>query len=154
VHKFHFHFVNQKTAIPLEVAARFQINILVEPIPKITMYEKVQKKFMPILWFEQHVKMSEEIASEVKMLLELPSMGQMMGVLFIALGIIQIVFLPIKTFITRQCCTKHRKVSSFDKNVKIDLLEVNSSPEVSPLIAEKPKNGITLIGGNKNVLKS
>lgn len=136
--------VHQKTAIPLEVAARFQINILVEPIPKISMYEKVQKKFMPILWFEQHVKMSDEIAGEVKMLLELPGWGQTMGVVFIAIGIVQIIFFPIKNFFTHKCCVKHSKVSSFDK--KIDLLEPNQTPEISPLLIEKPKNGVILIG--------
>lgn len=119
------------------------------------MYEKVQKKFMPILWFEQHVKMSEEIASEVRMILDLPCMGQMMGIVFIAIGIMQIIFIPMKKCITRQCCVKHTKVSSFDKNTKIDLLEVNPPPEISPLIAEKPKNGIILIGnGDKNCLRN
>jgi hypothetical protein len=108
------------------------------------MYEKIQKKFMPILWFEQHVKMSDEIAGEVKMLLKLPSWGQTMGVVFIAIGIMQIIFIPIKHFVTRKCCVKHSKVSSFDK--KIDVLDVTPSPEISPLLIEKPKNGITLIG--------
>lgn len=119
------------------------------------MYEKVQKKFMPILWFEQHVEMSEEIASEVRMILELPCMGQMMGIVFIAIGIMQILLIPMKNFITRQCCTKHSKVSNFDKNIRTDLLEVNQSPEISPLIAEKPKNGVVLIGNcDKSILRS
>lgn len=120
------------------------------------MYEKVQKKFMPILWFEQHVKMSDEIAGEVKMLLQLPSMGQMMGVVFIAIGIVQIIFLPIKNYVTLRCCSKHSKVSNFDKNLnKTDLLESSPPPEISPLIAEKPKNGIILIGkSDKNSIKS
>lgn len=95
--------------------------------------------------------MSEEIADEVKMILELPGMGQMMGVLFILIGILQICFIPIKNFITRQCCTNHRKVS--DKSVNEELNP--PPPEVSPLLSKKPRNGIVLFGDvNRNVLRS
>ena len=89
--------------------------------------------------------MSDEIAQEVKMLLDLPSWGQVTGVVFIIIGVIQIIFLPVKHYATRKCCIKTSKVGNFDR--KIDLLEVTLQPEISPLIAtEKPKNGIILIG--------
>lgn len=139
-----FKIFPQKTAIPLEVAARFQINLLVSPIPKITIYEKVQRKFMPILWFEQHVKMSEDIANEVKMILKLPRIGQIMGIALIAIGIAQIFVLPIVKFISRVLCPKRSKIS--DKNNKHESIDVKAPPEIFPLITEKPKNGISLIG--------
>lgn len=96
------------------------------------------------MWFEQHVKMSDEIAGEVKMILNLPSWGQAIGVLFIIIGVVQITFLPGKNYVSRKCCIKNTsKVGDFDK--KIGLLEVTPQPEISPLLAtEKPKNGIIL----------
>lgn len=100
---------------------------------------------MPILWFEQHVKMSADIADEVKMILTLPYSGQLMGILFIVFGIVQILFLPIKKFLSHRFCLTQSKDSDFDKNDKaIDL----SSPEIYPLITEKPKDGFSLIRSN------
>lgn len=103
---------------------------------------------MPILWFEQHVKMSQEIADEVKMITSLPHQGQMMGIVFILIGIIQITFLPIKNLITRSFCSKNSKICNMDKTVHIEL---ENTPEFSPLIVEKPSNGISLIGKSRNI---
>lgn len=125
--------MQQKTAIPLEVAARFQINILVEPIQSISIYQKVQKKFMPILWFEQHVIMSEDIANEVKMILSFPAVGQTMGAIFVVIGLILIIINPLRNIFIRKCCVRHCKVTDLDK------MTTNENapqliPEISPLI--------------------
>lgn len=136
----------------MEVAARFQINLLIEPIRTISIYENVQKKFMPILWFEQHVQMSKEIAEEVQMILKLPSMGVFMGFVTIFIGVLQVAFIPVKNFVSHQCCSHHTKINHSDKNGTRD---AEHPPEISPLISEKGQNGITLIGGaDKSVLRS
>ena len=86
------------------------------------------------------------------MILDLPTWGVSMGVVFIVIGIVQIIFLPGKNYVSRKCCIKTSKVSSFDR--KIALLEVTPQPEISPLLAtEKPKNGIILIGNPTNSSK-
>lgn len=100
---------------------------------------------MPILWFEQHVEMSEDIANEVKMILAMPHSGQMMGLLFVVIGMVQIMFLPIKNFVTSRFCLKQSKVCDVNRKAEVEL----SKPEFSPLIAEKPMNGISLIGNTK-----
>lgn len=100
---------------------------------------------MPILWFEQHVEMSEDIANEVKMILTLPHSGQMMGVVFLVIGMVQIMFIPIKNFVTSRFCLKQSKICDSSKKTEVEL----SKPESSPLIAEKPLNGISLIGNTK-----
>lgn len=107
---------------------------------------------MPILWFEQHVKMSDDIASEVRMILDLPFQGQMMGVIFIIIGVLQISFIPLKNFISGRCCDSRSKVSDLDKPDE----DVEPSPEISPLLTMKPKNGIVLLGriNDKNSLRS
>jgi hypothetical protein len=108
---------------------------------------------MPILWFEQHVQMSQEIANEVQMIIKLPSMGVFMGFVTIFIGVLQVSFIPLKNLITRQCCSQHSKINQFDKN---DNLVADHPPEISPLIAATGQNGITLIGGggDKNMLRS
>lgn len=94
---------------------------------------------MPILWFEQHVEMSEAIASEIKMILELPHMGVLMGVLFIVIGLVHIIFIPMKNLISQCCCTQRRKIVDLDKNIKVNP-EDSGLPEISPLlITKKPQ---------------
>lgn len=108
---------------------------------------------MPILWFEQHVKMSDDIADEIKMILKMPYMGQVMGIAMIIIGIIEIILFPLYKHITHLLCTNHSKIS--DKNNERNSLEIRAAPEISPLITDKPKNGITLIGkSEKSVLRS
>lgn len=100
--------------------------------------------------------MSQEIADEIKMIVELPHLGQLMGVLFICLGILQIIFLPLKNFISRRFCFKNVQISDLNnKDVKGNSLDVRTSPEVSPLITDKPRNGIILLGNlNQSNLRS
>jgi hypothetical protein len=89
--------------------------------------------------------MSKDIADEVKMILQLPSMGVFMGFVTIIIGVLQISFIPLKNFITHRCCSPHNKINHLDKNGNID--DVYRPPEISPLIAEKNKSGVMLLGG-------
>lgn len=119
----------------MEVAARFQINLLIEPISSISLYEKVQKKFMPILWFEQHVKMSDSIADEIKFILKMPSLGQKMGCLAILIGILQIICIPTLKTLKRHLCKAARSKSKVIDCVEITML--NKEPEISPLMKKQ-----------------
>ncbi|XP_063359266.1 protein peste-like [Cydia amplana] len=63
-HSFYFS-VEPKLGVPLEVAARFQLNILIEPNPNIALYEKVPKMLFPIFWVEQSVQTEASIIEEL-----------------------------------------------------------------------------------------
>lgn len=95
------------------MAARFQINLLVEPIPSIVMYRDVPKKFIPILWFEQHVKMTKEIANEIKFVLKMPRLGQTIGIFQIVVGVLILASIPLKKLCI---AARKRKVKDFDVN--------------------------------------
>lgn len=84
----YWYFVSpQKTSFPLEIAARFQLNLLVTPIPRINLYKNVPRKFMPILWFEQHIVATKTVSNVVKLILAAPTAGQILGVIFAIIGI-------------------------------------------------------------------
>lgn len=57
------------------------------PIPRFNLYQNVPRKFMPVLWFEQHVVASKSIANIVKLILALPVAGQILGVIFVIIGL-------------------------------------------------------------------
>lgn len=73
--------------MPLEIAARFQLNLLIDPIPRLNMYKDVPRLFMPVLWFEQHVTASPNVAMIVKAVLNVPITGQIIGLIIFLFGI-------------------------------------------------------------------
>ncbi|CAB3360083.1 Hypothetical predicted protein [Cloeon dipterum] len=75
------------TGIPLDVAARFQINILLQPSRHISNYKRVPKVFFPIIWFEQRATMPPEMASSLLALLALPDNGAVLGLTMAGLGV-------------------------------------------------------------------
>ncbi|XP_052122947.1 protein peste-like isoform X1 [Frankliniella occidentalis] len=61
--------------IPLDVAARFQINLMVRRDPDIYMLAKVPQRLMfPVIWFEQRAAITPELAVPLRLLLLLPAM--------------------------------------------------------------------------------
>ncbi|XP_046382372.1 protein peste-like isoform X3 [Ischnura elegans] len=67
--------VEPKTGIPMDVAARLQINILMQPIKHVSMYEGVPMAFFPMIWFEQTATMTDEMASSLRLLLGVAKWG-------------------------------------------------------------------------------
>lgn len=54
------------------------------------MYKDVPRLFMPVLWFEQHLKAPPLMASVVKLVLNAPVIGQIVGLLTVILGVLLI----------------------------------------------------------------
>lgn len=81
------------TGIPLDAAARFQINLLLQPSEAISLYSGVPTIFFPMLWFEESAIMTPELAQSLKMLLALPDVGMYCsyGVLLLGLFIMAFV---------------------------------------------------------------
>lgn len=53
--------------VPIDVKARFQVNLMVEPSEDILLYSDVPERyFMPILWFDQRARLTPVLADEVK----------------------------------------------------------------------------------------
>ncbi|CAB0020602.1 unnamed protein product [Nesidiocoris tenuis] len=59
--------------IPLDVAARFQINILLSPDDTIKLFRNVPTIYFPMIWFEQRASITPEMASELRLALAIPT---------------------------------------------------------------------------------
>lgn len=64
-HEFYFS-IEPKLGIPVDVAARFQLNILIQPNKNVDIYENIPELLFPILWVEQHVTPSTDILLELR----------------------------------------------------------------------------------------
>jgi len=54
--------IDPQSGIPIEVIARFQANVLIEPVPEITMFKNFKKPiFMPAFWFETKMSLPDNM---------------------------------------------------------------------------------------------
>nr|CAD7603521.1 unnamed protein product [Timema genevievae] len=86
-HRFYV-TLEPNTGIPLDVAARFQVNILLDQRPYISLFKNVPKIFFPMLWFEERAAMPQEMASQLKLLLHLPTIGLVVSITLVVIGLI------------------------------------------------------------------
>lgn len=129
------------TGIPLDVAARFQLNILVESHPDISLYEDVQRVFLPVLWFEQHVTMKPEFTGEIAQALSIPTTARICGIVMIVLGAIMVAWSPVE-----RCRQRRRGGAVTDASTEKVLLQQNLA-KAAILVPEKEREAtaITII---------
>ncbi|XP_055605686.1 protein peste-like [Uranotaenia lowii] len=119
------------TGIPLDVAARFQLNLLIEPQPNVALFSNVKKVFLPVLWFEQHVVMQPEFAGEIGQALSIPATARVIGIVLLVIGTLLLSWLPLESYIWRR-----RRDIVNDINADKTLLKQNLA-KTAILIPEK-----------------
>ncbi|XP_011300459.1 protein croquemort isoform X2 [Fopius arisanus] len=67
--------VQPDLGIPLQVKARLQLNLLIQPMEHIGLFANVPKVFIPMLWFRQEADLSSDLGSQLKFVLILPTLG-------------------------------------------------------------------------------
>ncbi|EZA62873.1 hypothetical protein DMN91_003151 [Ooceraea biroi] len=75
------------TGIPLQVTAQLQVNILLQPSKYVSLYKNVPKIYMPMLWLNLKVGVSEEMAAKLKQLLALPTVMLCGGITIAIVGL-------------------------------------------------------------------
>jgi len=78
------------TGIPVEVNARMQVNILLQPISGLTLYANVPRVMVPMFWFTQNVALDEHLAEQARLAVMLPTVGVYAAYGIAGLGIILI----------------------------------------------------------------
>ena len=74
--------------IPLEVKIRLQINVLVRPLQYIQILEDIPTMFYPMIWFETTTELTEDLASQLRLLSMVPRFGNIFGYSGVALGVL------------------------------------------------------------------
>jgi len=75
-----------KPGIPLDVAVRMQINILVRPLEYISIMEDINTMFFPMIWFETTTELSDDLVSQLKLLEIAPKLGNITGGISVGIG--------------------------------------------------------------------
>ncbi|KAG4079636.1 hypothetical protein HA402_010416 [Bradysia odoriphaga] len=96
-HQFYMS-LEPSTGVVMDVAARLQLNLLINPNAEIGIYSKVPKHFMPILWFEQRVTMPPEIAIGITIAKSISWIVQVGFVIVLIIGLTMLLWRPINYF--------------------------------------------------------
>jgi hypothetical protein len=96
-----YYTLEPTTGIPLDVAARFQINLLLQTSEYIKLYSGVPTIFFPVLWFEESIKITPELAQHLKMLLALPVVGMYSSIGTLLLGLFIVTFVVALKIVPR-----------------------------------------------------
>ncbi|EFN76142.1 Protein croquemort [Harpegnathos saltator] len=67
--------IEPTTGIPLQVKAQLQLNLLLEPVEYMSMFQNLTRTYIPMLWFTQEANLTASYASMVKVVLILPTLG-------------------------------------------------------------------------------
>lgn len=117
------------TGIPLQVAARLQVNILLQP-SQIRLFQNVPKIYFPMFWFSMKVEAPKDLASDLKYFLLLPNICFGGGIVTVILGsliVLSVIFFlvvkkqrtnnpePLKTETTNNAPTKKAELVYMDK---------------------------------------
>lgn len=87
------------TGIPIDVSARLQLNLLLQPIKYVRTFENVPKVFFPVLWFEQVAKIPDHLSIMLRFLLAMPLICRTLGFVFIVFGVSLIAYITHRPII-------------------------------------------------------
>ncbi|CAG7823679.1 unnamed protein product [Allacma fusca] len=91
-----------RSGIPLQVAASFQINILLQPTKEYTLLHDVPKIYFPTVWFKQTARIDDKIGPELAILTALPGAGTIISFVVLSLGVTCLLVIAI-FYLTRRC---------------------------------------------------
>ncbi|CAD6242564.1 GSCOCG00009514001-RA-CDS [Cotesia congregata] len=98
IHNFYV-TLEPNTGIPLDVGARLQINILLQPSLTISFFKNMPKIFFPMFWFNVRGGVTDEMAGGLRQLLMLPTSGLYGSIILAIIGATFIVIVIIIQFI-------------------------------------------------------
>nr|AEE63071.1 unknown [Dendroctonus ponderosae] len=99
LHDFYMIF-EPKTGMPLKVAARIQVNLLLQPVDGIRLFQNVPKVYIPVLWFEQIVTIPSEFTIFVSLLKNFESICIAAGIVCILCAVV------LEAFCCSRACNK------------------------------------------------
>ncbi|KAK4875498.1 hypothetical protein RN001_011920 [Aquatica leii] len=71
--------IEPKTGVIIDLSARLQINVQLQPLPGFGKFADLPNLLFPVLWFEQVVLASDDLASNLKLLFRLPLIIEIFG---------------------------------------------------------------------------
>ncbi|KAK6635773.1 hypothetical protein RUM44_001027 [Polyplax serrata] len=94
-HRFYI-ALEPRTGLQVDIRARMQVNLYLKKNSALSMYSQVKEGFIPVLWMENSVSLSEEYTQGIKIMLKIVEFGPFIYYGMIGLGcliILGVIFL-------------------------------------------------------------
>ncbi|XP_075225476.1 protein croquemort-like [Lycorma delicatula] len=134
-HQFYI-TIEPNVGIPLDVGARLQVNLLLQPLSGIELYSKAPRVYFPMLWFNQRATMPPDMAASLKLFIMMPTILIGIGWGFIIVGLV-ISFISLA--ILYKSNRRRKTASHFTDNIITVQLQANENLELNvkqPLMEE------------------
>ncbi|XP_019874051.1 protein peste isoform X2 [Aethina tumida] len=105
-HEFYI-TMEPKSGIIMDLSAKMQLNFLLQPDDVISLYKNVPKIFMPFFYFDQDVRLKDELAENLRLIQNLPDYSLYLSFILISLGILMVIWAICSMFYCR-----HTKLQS------------------------------------------
>lgn len=86
------------TGIPLDVKAQLQLNLFVQVISGMSIFDNIKPTYMPMLWFKQTALLTEDYSKMVRVLLNMNSVGLYVGWTGFSIGVLLVLIGSIMLF--------------------------------------------------------
>ncbi|XP_068897610.1 protein peste-like isoform X1 [Tenebrio molitor] len=96
-HEFYI-TLEPKSGIVIDIGAKMQVNVLLQPIEYITMYEDVPKIFFPLFYFDQNLPATDELASLLVRIQSLPEVSNIAVLILVTLGLASFVWIFVNMY--------------------------------------------------------
>ncbi|XP_044251240.1 protein peste [Drosophila takahashii] len=130
-HEF-FMTLEPNAGVPMDVGGGFQANYYMEPIPGSNLYSNVPTVMIPMMWCEERVRVSEEIAADIALVPLIVLVGQIITGILLAGGLICTCWYPTRQ-VTHFCQSDPKakaKASAFNP---LAAFGVNSTEATAPV---------------------
>ena len=115
--------VEPRSGIPLDVRARFQLNVKIEKTPGISILDQVTETYFPVMWFENKAGVPDNLVFKMKLMANLNEILQ--GIGWVQIGVaISIGIISLILFISRrgseedQCPILSQQEDSQDEEIE------------------------------------
>ncbi|CAH2012386.1 unnamed protein product [Acanthoscelides obtectus] len=116
-HQFYI-IIQPKSGIVMEISAKMQVNLLLQPVQHIRLYENVPKVYIPLFYFTQTVHLRDELAENLRMIQSMPDYANYLVIILCFLGLISVCWALCSFF----CCKDSRQ----EKTIKIAKINGNT----------------------------
>lgn len=122
------------TGAPLEVTIRFQANFLVRPVEELSIFQDVPKIFIPAMWFEQKFVMDSDMARQIRIAVNIPLIGRMVGFAMLAIGAVLILIASCIAFMqSRRRAARQKMEINLGDSIVGARLKLEGSPLLNRL---------------------
>lgn len=112
------------SGIPLDVAARLQVNILLQPSKFASFMKNVPTIYFPVFWFSLRAGLPDEMTGQMKMLVMTPSLMHYGSIALLFIGSLFVLGTAI------MCYCHHGKTGSSESSTRMSVTYPNTKAEL------------------------